>query len=49
MPNSGDEYTVYRPPQWLRSALKSANTNQPGLLILDDFNRAEPRILQGCL
>ncbi|MEC7987378.1 MAG: ATP-binding protein, partial [Myxococcota bacterium] len=38
-PNSGDEYTVYRPPQWLKSAISSANLDQPGLLILDDFNR----------
>ena len=49
MPNSGDEYTVYRPPQWLSSALSNVNPEKPGLLILDDFNRAEPRILQGCM
>ena len=28
MPNGGDEYTVYRPPQWLRSALENVNPNQ---------------------
>ncbi|MEC7985835.1 MAG: ATPase, partial [Myxococcota bacterium] len=39
----------YRPPQWLKSAISSANLDQPGLLILDDFNRAEKRILQGCM
>jgi MoxR-like ATPase len=49
MPNSGDEYTVYRPPQWLHSALSNVDPTKPGLLILDDFNRAEPRILQGCM
>ena len=48
-PNSGDEYTVYRPPQWLKSAIEHLDTDQPGLLILDDFNRAEKRILQGCM
>ena len=48
-PNSGDEYTVYRPPQWLKSAIDGANLDKPGLLILDDFNRAENRILQGCM
>ena len=49
MPNSGDEYTVYRPPQWLHSALSNVDPDKPGLLILDDFNRAEPRILQSCM
>jgi hypothetical protein len=49
LPNSGDEYTVYRPPQWLKSAINGADLDKPGLLILDDFNRAESRILQGCM
>ena len=49
LPNSGDEYTVYRPPQWLKSAIQSVDESKPGLLILDDFNRAENRILQGCM
>lgn len=48
-PNSGDEYTVYRPPEWLRSAIEHADLDKPGILILDDFNRAEIRILQGCM
>ena len=51
LPNSGDEYTVYRPPAWLSEAMKEAEKHpeRPGLLILDDFNRAESRILQGCM
>ena len=49
VPNSGDEYTVYRPPQWLKAAIENLDEDQPGLLILDDFNRAEKRILQGCM
>ncbi len=49
MPNSGDEYTVYRPPQWLHSALSNVHPDKPGILILDDFNRAEPRIIQSCM
>ena len=48
-PNSGDEYTVYRPPQWLKAAIESADLDKPGFLILDDFNRAEKRIIQGCM
>ena len=48
-PNSGDEFTVYRPPQWLKSAIDGADLDKPGLLILDDFNRADTRILQGCM
>ena len=49
LPNSGDEYTVYRPPEWLKSAIENIDKDEPGLLILDDFNRAENRILQGCM
>ena len=48
-PGSGDEFTVYRPPEWLKSAISNAEDDGPGLLILDDFNRAENRILQGCM
>jgi len=48
-PNNGDEYTVYRPPEWLRSAIEHSDLDKPGFLILDDFNRAESRILQGCM
>ena len=47
MPNS--RVHRHRPPQWLSSALTNVNPDRPGLLILDDFNRAEPRILQGCM
>ena len=49
IPNSGNEYTVYRPPQWLKAAIQSAEESKPGILILDDFNRAENRIIQGCM
>lgn len=48
-PNSGDEYTVYRPPQWLKNAISNLEEDKPGLLILDDFNRADNRIIQGCM
>ena len=48
-PNSGDEYTVYRPPAWLRDAIDNIDKSKPGILILDDFNRAGKRILQGCM
>ena len=49
LPNNGDEYTIYRQPEWLRAALDSINTDKPGIFILDDFNRADTRILQGCM
>ena len=47
--NSGDEFTIYRPPEWLKSAIENIEVDQPGFLILDDFNRADSRILQGCM
>jgi MoxR-like ATPase len=49
VPDSDDAYTVYRRPEWLRAALDSVDSNRPGLFILDDFNRADDRILQGCM
>lgn len=42
-PNSGDEYTIYYPPDWVP---KDAG---PGILLLDDLNRADDRILRGCM
>jgi MoxR-like ATPase len=48
-PNSGDEFTVYRPPEWLKAAIQNVDSEKPGLFILDDFNRADERILQGCM
>ena len=49
LPNSGDEFTIYRPPEWLKSAIANVDPDQPGFLILDDFNRADTRIIQGCM
>ncbi len=37
----GDERTVYMPPDWV------PKDEGPGLLILDDINRADDRILRG--
>jgi len=43
-PNApGDEYTVYRPPEWVPTE------EGPGILLLDDINRADDRILRGCM
>lgn len=39
----GDEYTVYSPPEWVPTA------KGPGILLLDDLNRADDRILRGCM
>lgn len=39
----GDEYTVYLPPDWVPTE------EGPGLLLLDDFNRADDRILRGIM
>lgn len=36
--------TVYRPPTWL-----PADNGKPGILLLDDFNRADPRIIRGLM
>ncbi|MBR98338.1 MAG: ATPase [Flavobacteriaceae bacterium] len=40
---SGDEYTVYSPPDWV------PKDEGPGILLLDDVNRADDRILRGCM
>jgi hypothetical protein len=40
---SGDEYTVYSPPSWV------PNEEGPGILLIDDMNRADDRILRGCM
>lgn len=40
---SGDEYTVYSPPEWV------PKEEGPGILLLDDINRADDRILRGIM
>jgi MoxR-like ATPase len=47
--HSGQEYTVYRQPAWLKEVIDSVDEGEPGLFILDDFNRADERIIQGCM
>lgn len=42
-PNSGDEYTVFAPPDWV------PKEKGPGILLLDDVNRADDRILRGIM
>jgi len=42
-PNSGDEITIYYPPDWV------PKEEGPGILLLDDMNRADDRILRGCM
>ena len=42
-PNSGDEYTVFAPPEWVPTV------KGPGILLLDDINRADDRILRGIM
>lgn len=42
-PNSGDEYTVFAPPEWV------PKSKGPGILLLDDINRADDRILRGIM
>jgi len=39
----GDEYTVYAPPDWVPTE------EGPGILLLDDVNRADDRILRGLM
>lgn len=39
----GTDVTVYRPPAWV------PRTAGPGVLLLDDFNRADDRILRGLM
>ena len=43
---SGDEITVYLPPDWVPNKDKHPG---PGILLLDDFNRADDRILRGIM
>lgn len=42
-PFSGDEYTVFAPPEWV------PKEDGPGILLLDDINRADDRILRGLM
>ncbi len=42
-PNSGDERTVFAPPDWV------PKDEGPGILLLDDVNRADDRILRGIM
>jgi hypothetical protein len=42
-PFSGDEYTVFAPPEWV------PKETGPGILLLDDVNRADDRILRGIM
>lgn len=39
----GDEYTVFAPPAWV------PKEEGPGILLLDDLNRADDRILRGLM
>ena len=39
----GDEYTVFAPPDWVPTE------KGPGILLLDDINRADDRILRGLM
>ena len=40
---TGIKRTTYCPPEWI------ADKEEGGILILDDFNRADPRIIQGAM
>lgn len=44
-PRSGDEETIFYPPEWV----PKNDEHGPGLLLLDDFNRADDRILRGIM
>ena len=39
----GDEYTIFAPPEWVPTE------EGPGILMLDDLNRADDRILRGVM
>ena len=41
----GDESTVYMPPDWV----PKEDDEGPGILLLDDLNRADDRILRGLM
>lgn len=43
IPGTGDETTVYMPPDWV------PKEEGPGILLLDDINRADDRILRGTM
>lgn len=40
---TGETRTSYAPPQWI------ANKGEGGIIVLDDFNRADLRFLQACM
>lgn len=42
-PFSGDEFTIFAPPEWVPREVG------PGILLLDDINRADDRILRGLM
>lgn len=44
-PRSGDEETIFYPPEWV----PKRDEHGPGLILLDDFNRADDRILRGIM
>ena len=41
--------TVYRQPEWIAKILRQEDPTRPGILLLDDFNRADRRVQQGVL
>lgn len=43
MPSTKQAQTVFLPPDWVPTA------EGPGILLIDDFNRADPRILNGIM
>jgi MoxR-like ATPase len=42
---TGDETTIYMPPEWV----PKEGDDGPGILLLDDINRADDRILRGIM
>ena len=42
-PCSGDEETIFIPPKWV------PREPGPGILVIDDLNRADDRILRGMM
>lgn len=41
--SNGNKKTIYNPPDWV------PNEEGPGILLIDDINRADDRILRGCM
>ena len=41
--SNGNKTTIYNPPDWV------PNEEGPGILLIDDINRADDRILRGCM